>query len=153
MYRGFLIGVLAGGFLLNGGTGIAAASTPSPALVQLCAEDAQALRSFAEQAPGLTPTLRTTVARLIVRYKHLRARCGRSVRIPTGGGGYASVSLLTAVPTAHIAPRTPAVVAARSPGGGHALVYFIASVASVVLVLALVYVRRGRPRRRSSTAR
>jgi hypothetical protein len=66
MYRGYLIAVLSSGLLLNGGAGIAAARSLSPS-AQLCAADAQALTSFAEQGPTLTPALRATVARLIVR--------------------------------------------------------------------------------------
>jgi hypothetical protein len=86
MCRGLLIGVIAGGLLLVGGAEIAVAVSPSPS-AQLCAADTQALTNFAEQGPTLTPTLRATVARLIVRYERHRGHCGFSVRIPTGGAG------------------------------------------------------------------
>jgi hypothetical protein len=151
MYRSVLIGVLAGGVLLNGGAGIAAASSSSPT-AQLCAEDVQALANFAEHGPTLTPTLRATVAHLIVRYEHRRAHCGLSVRVPTGGGGYGSVSLLTTVANSDVARPTPAFAAATSTGAGHTLTYIIGSVVLVLLVLAGVYRRRSRSRRLSSTA-
>jgi hypothetical protein len=151
MYRGYLIGVLASGLLLNGGAGIAAARSLSPS-AQLCAADAQALTSFAEQGPTLTPALRATVARLIVRYEHRRGHCGLSVHVPTGGGGYDSVSVMTVATNSHVALPSPAAAAATSTGGGHTLEYIIGSVAVVLLVVAGVYYRRRGPRRRSSTA-
>ena len=159
MKRGLLIGVLASGLLLSGGAEIAAAGSASPS-AQLCAEDAQALANFAEHGPPLTPTLRATVAHLIVRYEHRRAHCGLSVRVPTGGGGYGSVSLLTTVPHSDLAPPTPSdlapptptVAPATSSAGGHTPLYVVGSVVLVLLVVAGVSYRRGRLRRRSSTA-
>ena len=120
LYRGYLIAVLASGLLLNGGAGIAAARSLSPS-AQLCAADAQALTSFAEQGPTLTPALRATVARLIVRYEHRRGHCGLSVHVPTGGGGYDSVSVMTVATNSHVALPSPAAAAATSTGGRHTL--------------------------------
>jgi hypothetical protein len=151
MDRRLLIGVLAGALLLSGGVGLAAASGSSGS-AQFCAADAQALANFAEHGPTLTPTIRATVARLIARYEQRRARCGLSIHVPTGGGGYESVGLMTVEPNAHVTLPTPAVAAATSTGGRHTFEYVIGPVAAVLLVAAGLYYRRRSQRRRVSAA-
>jgi hypothetical protein len=152
MDRRVLIGVLAGAMLLNGGVGLAGASGSESA--QFCAADAQALANFAEQGPTLTPTIRATVTRLIVRYEQRRAQCGLSIHVPTGNGGYDSVGLMTVQPGGHSILPLPApnVAAASSTGGGHTFVYVIGPVAAVVLVAAGLYYRRRSQRRPVSAA-
>jgi hypothetical protein len=150
MYRGFLIAVVAGVLLPNGSAGIAAANTQSSS-PQLCSEDVNALRNLAEQAPMLTPTLRATIARLIARYQHGQAGCSLSIRVPTGGGGYDSVAVMTTVSNPPGPAPTPAIATPTSTGDGHTLMYAIGAAAVVLFVAAAVFYRRGLARRRSTT--
>jgi hypothetical protein len=151
MYRGFLIAVVAGVLLLNGSVGIAAASTPSSS-PQLCYADVDALRNLAQHAPMLTPTLRATIARLTARYEHDRAGCSLSIRIPTGGGGYDSVAVMTTVSNPPGPAPIPAVAIPTSTGDGHTLMYAIGAAAVVVFVAAGFFYRRSLARRGSSTS-
>jgi hypothetical protein len=92
MRRCFLGGLLAWCLLVASASAVANARAASQPVSRICAEDAQALKSFAEQQP-VHATLRATALRLAASYEQRRSGCGPTVPIPTARGSDAVVGI------------------------------------------------------------
>jgi hypothetical protein len=88
----FLGGLLACALLVASASAVANAGATSQPVSRICAEDAQALNSFAEQQP-VHATLRATALRLAASYEKRRSDCGLTVRIPTARGSVTVVEV------------------------------------------------------------
>jgi hypothetical protein len=138
MRRCFLGGLLACGLLVASASAVANARAASQPVSPICAEDAQALKSFAEQQP-VHATLRATALRLAASYEKRRSDCGLTVRIATARGSAAVVGISIAKRVA----GTPTTTDVLGIAG---------LVLAALALISLIYYQRRRPRPAASGA-